>query len=284
MGTRTYSRRSSTGERVLTAEGRRRAGLEAIDILGNPVPDRAPAVSVSVERAFGRGMNVADTLKMLSTPENLSDDMRAAITDGGNMPLDRALEYLRSELKTIQNKEAIIDRRFEENGVRESMIRDTGISFLTQETTLARLESLADQILSIRTEMRDMSMLDSLPRGSYIRQVEAQIYGIFIGRPDGAIDGRNPFGFGSNGYGRGDPMSNDVAERALRYLMQHVEENAQRRTRIAEFRRQADEALGNYRSEGGRNLRRMLDDRQDRLLRESASSSSRHELLNLFLF
>jgi len=37
MGTRTYSRRG-----VLTAAGRRRAGLEAIDIFGNPIPDRAP--------------------------------------------------------------------------------------------------------------------------------------------------------------------------------------------------------------------------------------------------
>ena len=43
MGTRTYSRRGVNGQRVMTAEGRRRAGLEAIDILGNPVPDRAPA-------------------------------------------------------------------------------------------------------------------------------------------------------------------------------------------------------------------------------------------------
>ena len=38
MGTRTYSRRGVNGQRVLTAAGRRRAGLEAIDILGNPVP------------------------------------------------------------------------------------------------------------------------------------------------------------------------------------------------------------------------------------------------------
>jgi hypothetical protein len=37
MGTRTWSRRG-----VLTAAGRRRAGLEAIDIFGNPIPDRAP--------------------------------------------------------------------------------------------------------------------------------------------------------------------------------------------------------------------------------------------------
>jgi len=35
MGTRTYSRRG-----VLTAAGRRRAGLEAIDIFGNRIPDR----------------------------------------------------------------------------------------------------------------------------------------------------------------------------------------------------------------------------------------------------
>ena len=195
-----------------------------------------------------------------------------------------ALSDLRSELETIQNTEKIIDRRFEENGVRESMLRDTGISLLTQETTLARLESLAEQILRIRTEMRDMSMLDSLPRGSFIRQLEGQIKNIFIGRPDTAIDGRNPFGFGSNGYGRGDEMNDETAERATRYLIQHVEANAQRRARITEFRRQADEALGRQRTEGGRNLRRMLDDRQDRLLRESAQSSSRQELLNLFLF
>jgi len=47
MGTRTYSRRSSTGERVLTAQGRARAGLAAIDILGNPVAGQTPAEVVN---------------------------------------------------------------------------------------------------------------------------------------------------------------------------------------------------------------------------------------------
>ena len=42
MGTRTYSRRGVNGQRVLTAEGRRRAGVEAIDILGNPVAGQTP--------------------------------------------------------------------------------------------------------------------------------------------------------------------------------------------------------------------------------------------------
>jgi hypothetical protein len=274
MGTRTYSRRSSTGERVPTRLGRERDATRQ-------------AASVGLERAFGRGMNVADTLKMLSTPENLTPEMRAAITDGGKMPLDMALSDLKGELKTIQRTEDLIARRFEENAQRERQLRDRGISDITRETTFARLESLADQILSIRTEMRDMqqslSMLDSLPLGSYIRQLEAQIYNIFSGNPDVAIDGTNPFGRGYGG-GRNDARDDATRERAMRYLMQHAEENAQRRTRIAEFRRQADEALGRQRTEGGRNLRRMLDDRQDRLLRESAQSSSRNELLNLFMF
>jgi hypothetical protein len=43
MGTRTYSRRG-----VLTAAGRRRAGLEAIDIFGNPIPDRAGVAAPQV--------------------------------------------------------------------------------------------------------------------------------------------------------------------------------------------------------------------------------------------
>jgi len=46
MGTRTYSRRG-----VLTAAGRRRAGLEAIDIFGNPIPDRVPAAPTVVPPA-----------------------------------------------------------------------------------------------------------------------------------------------------------------------------------------------------------------------------------------
>ena len=289
MGTRTYSRRSSTGERVLTAQGRARAGIAAIDILGNPIPDRAPASvantpSPTIIQAFGRDMNVEKTLKMLETPNNLSNTLRAAITDSGRVPFDVALSDLKEELETIQRTERIIDQRFEENGVRESMLRDMGISYLTQETTLARLESLADQILRIRTEMRDMPMLESLPRGSFIRQLEGQIKNIFKGRPDTAIDGRNPFGFGSNGYGRGDEMSDEAAERATRYLMQHVEANALRRARITEFRRQADETAGRQRTDEGRLFRISLDDRQDRLLRESASSSSRQELLNLFMF
>ena len=48
MGTRTYSRRG-----VLTAAGRRRDGLEAIDIFGNPIPDRGtvPVMTPEVKRA-----------------------------------------------------------------------------------------------------------------------------------------------------------------------------------------------------------------------------------------
>jgi len=45
MGTRTYSRRG-----VLTAAGRRRAGLEAIDILGRPIPDRVAPVAAEAQR------------------------------------------------------------------------------------------------------------------------------------------------------------------------------------------------------------------------------------------
>ena len=43
MGTRTYSRRG-----VLTRLGRQRAGLEAIDILGRPIPDRVAPVAAVV--------------------------------------------------------------------------------------------------------------------------------------------------------------------------------------------------------------------------------------------
>ena len=52
MGTRTYSRRGVNGQRVLTAEGRRRAGIEAIDILGNPVPDRPVAAPASGDASW----------------------------------------------------------------------------------------------------------------------------------------------------------------------------------------------------------------------------------------
>ena len=58
MGTRTYSRRG-----VLTTAERRRAGLEAIDILGNPIPDR---VGVAAPRVVPAPAPVAPPEPVLS--------------------------------------------------------------------------------------------------------------------------------------------------------------------------------------------------------------------------
>jgi len=67
MGTRTYSRRG-----VLTAAGRRRAGLEAVDILGNAVPE--PTVDWSP---------YTDT--SLYNPALLPGDVQAMVKGGGDL-------------------------------------------------------------------------------------------------------------------------------------------------------------------------------------------------------
>jgi hypothetical protein len=60
MGTRTYSRRSSTGEMVLTRLGRERAAvgsLRAIDVLGNLAPKETPSASIPPLTAVDLGVS-----------------------------------------------------------------------------------------------------------------------------------------------------------------------------------------------------------------------------------
>ena len=83
MGTRTWSRRG-----VLTAAGRRRAGLEAIDIFGNPIPDRAPVAppvappapvpAPQNNRVLFTGTNTAAVEKSLRILQSVPLNIKAA--------------------------------------------------------------------------------------------------------------------------------------------------------------------------------------------------------------
>jgi hypothetical protein len=79
MGTRTYSRRGSNGERVLTAEGRRRAGLQAIDILGNPVAGQTPASQTDAQETLDNLTNMrAVDIKKLN-PNDLPSPLKEIV-------------------------------------------------------------------------------------------------------------------------------------------------------------------------------------------------------------
>ena len=89
MGTRTYSRRG-----VLTAAGRRRAGLEAINIFGEPIPEQESEPKTLVGEALTNS---------LADPDTYPNGTFAYFTENDKYPLGREHDKLMKELDLDSN-------------------------------------------------------------------------------------------------------------------------------------------------------------------------------------
>jgi len=108
MGTRTYSRRAADGTRVLTALGRRRAGIvgQDVDIFGDPIPDVNPPAPAPV---------TTEAANVLVLGKNRAD-WDSAMTRFKAIPLDRTLPN--EQLVLLDDNYAVLSR---EDGDRNSV-------------------------------------------------------------------------------------------------------------------------------------------------------------------
>ncbi len=124
MGTRTYSRRGVNGERFLTAQGRARAGLAAIDILGNPVAGQTQASQTDAQETLDNLTNMrAVDIKKLNPndlPSPLKEIVGEIVQSREGMTPEQAWNLLYdSNLSHIVNAKA--EARASERGRNKAM-------------------------------------------------------------------------------------------------------------------------------------------------------------------